>query len=96
MIESPTLRAAVSVPAREASTIPLDALVVSNENEADTVDDDGKVLTWLVNVLLLMSRADPSGLVNVSLSVSVEPCFTTIGCGVALYPSFVFDIRNNR
>ena len=82
----------MSAPAREAYTIPLDALVISNENEADTVADDGKVLTWLVNVLLVMLRADPSVFVNVSLSVSVEPCFTTIGRGVALYPSFVADM----
>lgn len=72
--------------------MPLDALVISNENEADTVADDGNVLTWPVNVLLLMLRAEPSGLVNVSLIVSVEPCLTIIGCGVALYPSFVLDM----
>jgi hypothetical protein len=42
--------------------------------------------------LPLMLRAEPFGLVNVSLMRSVEPCLTTIGCGVALYPSFVRDI----
>jgi hypothetical protein len=42
--------------------------------------------------LPLMSRAVPFGLVNKSLSCNVEPCLTTIGCGVALYPSFVRDI----
>ncbi len=72
--------------------MPLDAFVVSNENEADTVADEGNVLTWPVNVLPLMSRAVPFGLVNKSLSCNVEPCLTTIGCGVALYPSFVRDI----
>ena len=65
---------------------------MSKVNEADTVADDGKALTWLVKVFALMSRADPSGLVKVSLSISVEPCFTTIGRGVALYPSFVADM----
>lgn len=90
--ESPTVRAAVSAPAREAYTIPLDALVMSKVNEADTVDDEGSDLTWLVNVFVLMSRADPSVFVKVSLSLSVEPCFTTIGRGVDLYPSFVADI----
>ena len=72
--------------------MPLAALVMSNENEADTVDDEGSTLTWPVNVLPLMLRAVPFGLVNVSLMRSVEPCLTTIGCGVALYPSFVRDI----
>ncbi len=72
--------------------MPLAALVMSNENEADIVGDEGNVLTWPVKVLPLMLRAEPSGLVNVSLIVSVEPCLTTIGCGVALYPSFVRDI----